>query len=171
MIRAQIGDIVKVDLNAKLADGRVVVTSQGTEPIRFQVGAGEVIRGLDNAVIGMTEGESKTERIAPEDAFGRYSDKRLIVVNRGDLPSHIEPYKGQFLRVNKADRRAGVVRVALVDESRVILDTNHLLAGKEIILEIDLLEVASPAAPVPEMAVTISPGMSYATGEEIMDRP
>ena len=171
MVRAQIGDIVKVDLNAKLADGRVVITSQGADPIRFQVGAGEVIRGLENAVIGMTEGESKTERIPPEDAFGRYSGKRLIVVNRVDFPSHIEPRKGQLLRVNKEDGRPGVARIALVDESCVMLDTNHLLAGKEIILEIDVLEVLSSSGPVPEMAGEINPEMSSSTTGEIMERP
>jgi peptidylprolyl isomerase len=170
VIRAQIGDIVKVDLNAKLADGRVVITSQGAEPIRFQVGAGEVIRGLENAVIGMTEGESKTEKVSPEDAFGRYSGKRLIVVHRVDFPSHIKPRKGQFLRVNNGGGKPGVVRVAFVDESRVMLDANHLLAGKEIILEIDLLEVLSPAGSVPEMADEINSGMSSASRAEILER-
>jgi peptidylprolyl isomerase len=171
VIRAQIGDIVKVDINAKLANGKVVVTSQGAEPIRFQVGAGEVIRGLESAVIGMTEGESKTERVPPEDAFGQYSGKRLIVVNRVDFPSHIQLRKGQLLRVNKEDGKPGVARVALVDESRVMLDTNHLLAGKEIILEIELLEVLSPSGPVQEMADEINPEMSSAIGAKMVKQP
>jgi peptidylprolyl isomerase len=145
MMKAQAGDVVKVDLNAKLPDGTVVVTSRGREPISFQLGVGEVIRGLENAVIGMTEGESKTEKVPPEEAFGRYSGKRLIAIDRSEFPSHIEPYRGQFLRVKRANGRTGIVRVALADDSRVMLDTNHLLAGKEIILEIELLEVLSAA--------------------------
>lgn len=149
MTKAQIGDVVRVDLKAKLDDGTVVIKSKGGEPISFQVGAGEVIRGLENAVIGMPQGESKTTRVPPEEAFGRYSGRRLVVMNRTDFPSHIEPYKGQYLRIRKAKGKSGVVRVALANDSRVMLDSNHLLAGKEIILEIELLEILSPTAPAP----------------------
>lgn len=152
MIKAQIGDVVKVDLSAKLDNGTVVVTSRGGEPIRFQVGAGEVIRGLENAVIGMAEGETKTERVPPEQAFGRYSGKRLIVMDRSGFPSHIEPYEGRLLRIRKVDGKTGVVRVARVDESSVMLDANHLLAGREIFLEIELVEVLSTPVPAPEVA-------------------
>ena len=49
MVNAQVGDVVKVDLDVKLDDGTVVVTSRYREPITFQIGAGEVIRGIDNA--------------------------------------------------------------------------------------------------------------------------
>lgn len=163
----QAGDIVKVDLDAKLEDGTLIVTTTGGEPISFQVGAGEVIPGLENAVIGMTEGDSKTERIPPEEAFGRYSGKRLIVIDRGAFPSHIEPYKGQFLRVKRVNGRIGVVRVALADDYRVMLDANHLLAGKEIILEIELLEVISPSGPLPKSAGMIGSGANPNAEQEI----
>jgi peptidylprolyl isomerase len=167
MATAQVGDIVKVSLDAKLDDGTVVVSTTGGEPISFQVGAGEVIPGLENAVIGMTEGDSKTERVPPEEAFGRYSGKRLIVMDRGEFPTHIEPYKGQFLRVKKVDGRTGIVRVALADDSRIMLDANHLLAGKEIILEIELLEVVAQGGPLPESVGMIGPGASPNIEEEM----
>ena len=166
MINAQVGDVVKVDLDIKLDDGTVVVSSRSCEPITFEIGAGEVIRGIDNAVIGMTEGESKTSRIPPENAFGRYSGKRLILMNRDDFPSRIEPRKGKFLWFRKVNGKKDVVQIAGLNDSHIILDTNHLLAGKEIILDIELLEVLSPDHPAPKAASVTNPKRSPPPNEK-----
>jgi peptidylprolyl isomerase len=168
MIKAQVGDIVKVDLDAKLDSGTVVVTTKRTKPITFQLGAGEVIPGLERAVIGMTPGESKTTKVPPEDAFGRYSGRRLIPIDRDAFPSHIDPYKGQILRLKRVDGRTGLIRVARVDNSRVMLDTNHILAGREITLDVELLAVLPPAGQPPMVAGIAGPGMSRPNEAEIL---
>jgi peptidylprolyl isomerase len=141
MVNAQVGDVVKVNLDVRLNDGTVVISTSKTQPISFQIGAGKVIRGLEKAVVSMAQGQSKTTKLPPEEAFGRYSGKRLLVLNRSDLPHNISLKKGQFLKVKRVQGGRGLVRVAGVDESQVMLDTNHLLAGKEIILDIKLLEI------------------------------
>jgi peptidylprolyl isomerase len=147
MLKAQFGDLVKVHFTGKLDDGTVFATSKMSKPVSFRLGAGDVISGLENAVVGMSPGESKTAIIAPEDAFGHYTADRLIVVRRSNFPKHIKPRKGQLLRVGKVGGKTGMVRVVLVDDARVMLDTNHVLAGKDITMDIELLECSTPSEP------------------------
>jgi peptidylprolyl isomerase len=152
LIRVQNGDFVKIYFTGKLEDGTVFAKSKESKPVSFRLGSGQVIRGLEKAVAGMSPGESRTANIPPEDAFGQYRKDRLIVVRRCNFPKHIDPRKGQFLRVTKPDGRTGMVRVSLVDDDRVILDTNHVLAGERITLDIKLLECLPTADPLPEVA-------------------
>jgi peptidylprolyl isomerase len=142
---AQIGDFVKIHFTGRLDDGRVFATSKKSKPVSFRLGKGEVISGLENAVVGMSPGQSKSIAIPPEDAFGCYRGDGLVVVDRSNFPKHIELNKGQLLRVRKSDGKTGMVRVALVGDTRVMLDTNHVLAGKTITMDIELLECSPPS--------------------------
>jgi peptidylprolyl isomerase len=151
MIKAQIGYLVKVHFTGKLDDGTVFATSKGSKPVNFRVGTGEVISGLENAVVGMSPGESKTAIIPPEEAFGHHRGDRWIIVARSEFPKHIEPRKGQLLRVRKNGDKTGMLRVVLVDDVRVVLDTNHVLAGKKITMDIELLECSEPPEPCPQV--------------------
>ena len=64
------GSTVKVEYIAKLADGTVVDKSEGNGPLEFTAGGGEMIKGFDEAVIGMRLGEEKTVTVPPEKAYG-----------------------------------------------------------------------------------------------------
>jgi peptidylprolyl isomerase len=151
MIKAQVGDLVKVHFTGRLDDGTVFATSKSSKPVSFRLGTGEVISGLDNAVVGMSPGESKTATIPPEDAFGHYRGNRLIVVGRSDFPKHIKPRKGQLLRFRKIGGKTLMVRVALVDAATVMLDMNHVLAGKKITMNVELLECSPPPEACPQV--------------------
>lgn len=148
IFKAQIGDFVKIHFTGRLDDGRVFATSKRAEPVSFRLGKGEVISGLETAVLGMTPGQSKSITIPPEDAFGCYRGDKLVVLDRGNFPRHIELRKGQLLRVRKSDGKTGMVRVALVGETRVVLDANHMLAWKTITMDIELLECSSASEPL-----------------------
>jgi peptidylprolyl isomerase len=165
MIKAKIGDLVKVHFTGRLDDGTVFATSKMSKPVSFRLGTGEVISGLENAVVGMSPGESKTAIIAPEDAFGRYTADRLVLVKRTHFPKHIEPRKGQLLRVGKVGGKTGMVRVALVDDARVMLDTNHVLAGKNITIDVKLLECSTPPGPCPQVTDVDTLGTGHYSGK------
>jgi peptidylprolyl isomerase len=150
MTKARIGDSVKIHFTGRLDDGTVFATSKRSKPVSFRLGKGEVISGLEKAVVGMSPGESRTATIPPEEAFGRYRADRLIAIQRSDFPKHIKPCKGQLLRVRKNDGKTGVVRVVLEDNARVMLDANHVLAGKQITMDIDLLECSPPPETSPQ---------------------
>jgi peptidylprolyl isomerase len=64
------GDRVKVEYIAYLTSGQIVDQSKGKGPLEFVVGSGELIKGFDEAVVGMGIGQEKTVTIPPEKAYG-----------------------------------------------------------------------------------------------------
>src|SRR5215510_16115383 len=91
MPEAQHGDLVKVHYTGKLADGTTFDTSLQREPLEFTVGEGELIAGFEQAVLGMTAGESKTTTIPAAQAYGPHHAERVIDIERHHLPSDLQP--------------------------------------------------------------------------------
>lgn len=143
MGQAKSGDAVKIHYDGFLDDGTLFGSSRGEKPVEFTIGAGEVIPGFENAVINMEEGDTKTVTISPEDGFGRYKEALIKTISTSKLPSHIEPKVGKVL-VLRADAENDVrATIRDVTEKEVTLDVNHPLAGKELKVEIELLEIST----------------------------
>lgn len=142
MAQAKNGDIVKVHYTGKLDDGTVFDSSQDREPLEFTLGKGQVIRGFDDAVLGMSPGETKTARIDAEKAYGPRRPEMVVEIERKQLPAHIDPKVGQHLEIRRPDGDPVLVTVVDVSESKVTLDGNHPLAGKALEFEISLMEIA-----------------------------
>ena len=135
------GDKVKVHYTAKLDDDVVFDSSHGGDPAEFTVGQGEVIEGLDEAVVGMKEGETKSVEVPPEKGFGKRVEGRIVEVARIDLPEGLDPVEGQVLRSMDPDGKTNLVKVTGVAEETVTIDTNHPLAGRELKLDLELVGV------------------------------
>ena len=91
MAEAKNGDSVQVHYTGKLQDGTVFDTSEGREPLQVQLGSGSVIRGFENAIIGMKEGESKTAHIPADQAYGPHQEEMMIVLPRDQFPPDFQP--------------------------------------------------------------------------------
>lgn len=131
---AQLGDTVSVHYRGTLDDGSEFDSSAGRDPLQFTVGAGQVIPGFDNAVVGMQVGEKKEVRLEPDDAYGERTDERVIAVPKEQAPEGLEV--GQQVMLGQAP--ATVVEVT--DEA-VTVDANHPLAGQALTFEIELVGV------------------------------
>jgi FKBP-type peptidyl-prolyl cis-trans isomerase 2 len=141
MAQAKHGDTVKVHYTGKLEDGAIFDTSTVREPLEFTIGKGQTIPGFEQAVVGMNPGESKTTTIPVGDAFGPRRRELVEVVDRREIPAHMKPKVGQRLQISQADGRTKAVKVTHVSELKVTLDANHPLAGKDLILDIELIEI------------------------------
>jgi len=138
---AKDGDTVKVHYTGTLGDGTTFDTSVEREPLEFTLGAGQVIPGFEEAVIGMQVGQSKTVTIPSEEAYGPHSDELIMVVERDQLPEGLDPEVGQQLQTQGADGRTTIVVVTEVSETTITVDANHPLAGKDLTFEIELVEI------------------------------
>jgi peptidylprolyl isomerase len=138
---AKTGDTVKVHYTGKLADGTVFDSSVNREPLEFTIGDGKLIPGFDRAVNGMKVGEKTTVNIPAEEAYGPRYDQLVQIVNRTDLPPELNPEVGQHLEAVQQDGNVINVTVTNVDENSITIDANHPLAGKELIFELELVEI------------------------------
>jgi FKBP-type peptidyl-prolyl cis-trans isomerase 2 len=103
MAQAQVGNLVKVHYTGRLADGTIFDTSMEREPLEFTLGEGELIPGFEQAVLGMATGESKTETILADQAYGPHHTERVIDVERHHLPPDLQPELGQQLQMTRPD--------------------------------------------------------------------
>lgn len=140
MEQARSGDTVKVHYTGKLEDGTVFDSSRGRDPLEFQLGAGQVIPGFEEAVAGMKPGEEKSVTIPADEAYGPRRDEMVVKVDREQFPDHIEPQPGQQLQMVQ-NGQAMVVTVQDVSEENVILDANHPLAGKDLNFDLELVKI------------------------------
>lgn len=135
------GDTVRIHYTGTLEDGTTFETSVGGEPLEFTLGEGEVIPGFEKAVNGLQVGESKTVTIPAEEAYGPHRDDLVIVVEREQLPADLDPKVDQHLKMERTDGITVEVIVTDVSETTITIDTNHLLAGKDLTFEIELVEI------------------------------
>jgi len=138
------GDKVKVEYTGKLEDGTIFDSSekQGA-PLEFTVGQGQLIKGFEQAVVGMQIGEEKQITLAPEEAYGEYNPELVREMPKENFPTEEEIQPGMMFLMNLPDGRQIPVRITAVTEETITLDLNSPLAGKTLIFIIKVIEVAS----------------------------
>jgi peptidylprolyl isomerase len=141
MTDARAGDTVRIHYTGTLTDGSTFDTSEGRDPLEFTVGSGEIIPGLDRAIEGMTVGETRTVTVPAADAYGDHNPDGVQAVPRDQVPDHIPLDPGTQLQVQTGDGRTLPVTVTEVTPEVVVLDANHPLAGKDLIFEVELVEI------------------------------
>ncbi len=135
------GDTVRVRYRGRLTSGDVFDESPEGEPLEFKVGAGQVIPGFEEAVRGMSVGETRTVEIETDDAYGPRNDALVNTVERSGMRLEHEPEVGMSLLMQLPDGNQIPLTVTGVTDTHVTLDANHPLAGEKLIFEIELLEI------------------------------
>jgi peptidylprolyl isomerase len=141
MAQVQFGNTIKVHYTVRLDDGTVVDSTKDSEPFMLTIGTGAALPGFETTIMEMSPGESKTVRIAVDDAYGPYYKELIKEVDRDHFPADFKFEVGQRLELPGGDGQSALVTVLGVSEKTVILDTNHPLAGKELTIDIQILEV------------------------------
>ncbi len=137
--KAESGDTVRVHYTGTLDDGTVFDSSRDGDPLEFVLGEGQVIEGFEEALFGMSEGESREVELPPDKAYGERSDELVISVDRSELPEDLDPEVGQTLAVDTGDEEEMAAWVAEVGEDAITVDLNHPLAGRTLNFEVELV--------------------------------
>ena len=140
MAQAKSGDTVKVHYTGKLADGTVFDSSANREPLEFTIGAGQLIPGFDQAVVGMEAGENKTVTVPFDQAYGPHHEQMVVQAQRSQFPPDADPKIGMQFESRGEDGQQFVVTVTAVEGDQITLDANHPLAGKDLTFEIEMVE-------------------------------
>lgn len=147
---AKQGDTVLVEYtgswNNTIFDTNVVSTAKAAglyneqrnyQPLEVQLGGGRTIKGFEDALYNMKEGETKTFDIPPALAYGEYDNKKIASFNLSEIQTDVAIEVGTVL----TDGRGGAFRVIDVSDGKAYIDLNHPLAGKTLTFEIKLLEI------------------------------
>lgn len=141
MQQAKRGDTVRVHYTGSFEDGTVFDSSKGQDPLEFTIGAGQVISGFEDAVIGMGEGDRKRETIVPERGYGERHDELVFEIPRDQLPPGSDIHAGDMVQIGFPDGRTAAVQVAKMNDQSLTLDANHPLAGRTLLFDLELVKI------------------------------
>ena len=138
MSQVKSGDKIKVHYHGKLTSGETFDSSAGREPLEFEVGSGQVIKGFDEGVTGMKVGEKNTVNM-------------VIEMPKDRFPKDMEIEIGMPLGMSDQEGHQFQVTVVEIKDAVVMLDANHPLAGQDLIFDLELVEIvgASPLIIMP----------------------
>ena len=107
----------------------------------FEVGSGQLIKGFDNGVMGMTTGEKKTITIPASEGYGEHNPEAIQVTEKSVFPDDFDFKIGT--RVNGTNMMGHPISAVIkeVNQDDVVLDFNHELAGKDLVFDIEVVEI------------------------------
>jgi FKBP-type peptidyl-prolyl cis-trans isomerase SlpA len=143
MSQVKLNDTIKVHYTGKLTDGQVFDTSENREPLEFKVGSGMLIPGFENGVIDMKVNEKKTLNIPSDEAYGPVNEDLFQEVDKSQLPEDIKPEVGMGLMSKRPDGSEMPLTVTEVKDSSIVVDANHPLAGKDLVFDIEVVEISA----------------------------
>lgn len=136
------GDTVKVHYTGKYEDGDVFDSTATTEPIMFTIGDEMMLEGFEKAVLSMEVGEKKTIRLKPKDAYGEYDPNLIFTLKKDEAFKDKEVKIGDEVQIPTEDSVFSLTVISIVG-NEVRLDGNSPMAGREVIFDIELLDVVS----------------------------
>jgi FKBP-type peptidyl-prolyl cis-trans isomerase 2 len=140
--RAKEGDKVRIFYVGKFENKTIFDSTEADKPLEFRIGEGTVIKGFEQAVIGMKVGETKKDVvIPPEQAYGNYDPELEVTIDRTEFPKHITPQLGMMLQGPSYDNTIINVTITKIDFEKITMDGNHRLAGKTLHFDIELDEI------------------------------
>jgi FKBP-type peptidyl-prolyl cis-trans isomerase 2 len=152
MVKAEEGDIVKIQYTVTLENGDLIGTSENSQPLEFIVGRGNVFSGIEKNIVGMGIGDSKTIEIPPEEGFGQRSEELIVEMAKSDLPKEITPHIGQKLLMYLKGGELIDTIVTEIKADTIAIDANHPLAGHTMFCEIELMEISDISGAIHDSA-------------------
>ncbi len=142
MQKVENGMFVSVNYNGTLDNGEQFDSSEGRDPLEFKVGEGQMIKGFEEAVIGMTLNEKKTFTLAPAEAYGERDENHTHEFPTAEIPPEVTPEVGQVLALTSPEGQHIPARIIAVNNEKVTFDLNHPLAGQSLTFEIEIAKIS-----------------------------
>jgi len=141
MTQAKSGDNVTVHYTGKLTDGTIFHSTDGKDPLVCTLGSGQLIVGLEEEIIGMSQGESKTVTIPQDKAYGPRNEQKVIDIPHAQLPPEMEPEVGLLIQLQVPLNQPITAHITGITDTHVTLDSNPPLAGQDLIFDIQLVTI------------------------------
>ncbi len=140
MKTAKPGSTVTIEFIIRLDDGSVVGEVGKKNTLKFTLGEGKLLKGLEEKILGMEKGESKSIVLSPREGYGEYNKELVLRLDRKKIPDDVELKVGRTIQYQNRDGERVNFVVNALDENSVTLDGNHPLAGLDLTYEVELVE-------------------------------
>lgn len=154
------GKQVSFEYTLILGDGTQAGTNVGEEPLIYIHGRGELVRGLEQGLLGLKAGDKKKIMVSPQDGYGELDPSRTHQVPLDRIPEKARKVGAQLQGMGP-DGQMRFAKVTAVGETNATIDTNHPLAGKELTFDVTILKVEDAGHRIetpPALTVPTEPG-------------
>ncbi len=141
MKKVEKGHYVKVCYTGRLASGEIFDQTESCNPLEVQVGAGDVLKGFEDALLGMAPNEKKTFTLEPDDAYGVRNEDMEQSFTRSELPPDFRPETGEVVVLQNQDGEQMLATIKQMDQENITVDLNHPLAGMALTFDIEVAEI------------------------------
>lgn len=142
MLKVEKDMFVSVEYTGTLENGEVFDTSKGRQPLEIQMGAGQLIKGFEKALEGMTLNEKKTFTLEPDEAYGQRDESLTRAFPRKEVPPEMNPQIGQTVGLHDGNGNQIPATIVDVNDEHVTVDLNHPMAGKALTFEIEVVGIS-----------------------------
>ncbi|MGH1537762.1 MAG: FKBP-type peptidyl-prolyl cis-trans isomerase [Gammaproteobacteria bacterium] len=138
-----IGDNSVVSMHYKLADkdGNVIDSSEGQEPLTYLHGAGNIIPGLEKALVGKVEEDSLTVEVQPADGYGEVMEELIQTIDKAAFQGVEVVEVGMSFEAQGPDGSTKRIMVKNVEGDQVTIDANHPLAGVVLTFDVNIVSI------------------------------
>ncbi|MFX1418117.1 MAG: peptidylprolyl isomerase [Promethearchaeota archaeon] len=145
----KIGDIIKVEYVGTFEDGTVFDSTElnGGVPLKFEVGAGQIIQGFDKSVVGKSVEDEYFIRLDPSEAYGEYKEGFTQSISKDQFPAEQEPEPGLMILLIGPQGQPFPATIKEVNDDIIIIDLNHPMAGKVLNFKIKIIETGCEPDP------------------------
>ena len=149
MEKVENGLFVSVDYRGTLENGDVFDTSHGRQPLEVKMGAGQLVVGFENELMGMSLNQEKTFTLKPEAAYGQRDESLTQNFPRSDTPPEMNPRVGMTVGLHSPEGQSIPARIVHLDDEKVTIDMNHPLAGESLTFEIEVKGISDTPTQAP----------------------
>lgn len=134
------GSTVTLDYRVYV-DGQMVDQTIPDQPFTYTQGAGQIIPGLEKRLEGFNKGDKKEIIVPPDEAYGDYSEEKVLHVPKDDLPEDVDAQVGMQLQATSqtGDLYVGIIKDVKPDH--IDVDFNHPMAGRTLRFEVEVVDV------------------------------
>jgi len=143
-----IGDNLVVRMHYKLSDvdGNVLDSSEGSEPLAYLHGAGNIISGLETALVGKVEGDSLQVSVEPSEGYGEIIPELITTIDISSFEGVESVEAGMEFESESEDGVQRRIMIKEVNGDDVTIDANHPLAGAVLNFDVEIVTVRAPTA-------------------------
>jgi FKBP-type peptidyl-prolyl cis-trans isomerase SlyD len=134
------GKTISFEYTLTLEDKEVIDTNVGTEPLTFTHGSSQIIPGLEDQMVGMKAGDTKTVTVKPEDGYGPVLKEAIIELKTEQIPETSRKI-GAMLQTKSPDDQIIRGKISAIDDEKAIIDLNHPLAGKILFFDVKIIDI------------------------------
>jgi peptidylprolyl isomerase len=146
MKKVESGSFVSVEYKGTLSNGEVFDSSRQNRPFEVEIGSGRVIKGFEEALMGMSLHEKKTFTVGPKDAYGERDESLKKSFSKEDVPPGTDPQVGQTVTLTSPQGQEIPGWISRVDDEKITVDLNHPLAGESLTFEVEVVGINSEAS-------------------------